>query len=75
MSPELTAKVAEYSEQYDADAMIHAQDVSNYGIQSLIVQPLGSEDGHLHFKNIFPVGTDPEAKSYIMHKSPPTTAY
>lgn len=47
MSPELIAKVAEYTVQYDADAMIHAQDVSKYGIESLIVQPLGSENGYM----------------------------
>ena len=47
MSPELIAKVAEYTAQYDADAMIHAQDVSKYGMESLVVEPLGSEDGYM----------------------------
>lgn len=47
MSPELIAKVAEYSEQYGADAIIHAQDVCQYGIQSLKVIPLDNEDGYL----------------------------
>ncbi len=90
MSPELIAKVAEYTAKYDTDAMIHAQDVSKYGIKSLIVEPLGSEDrymvkykwspeseytfivvqavkedGKLQFKDIFPIGTDIEDKSYI----------
>lgn len=93
MSPELIAKVAEYTNQYDADAMIHAQDVSKYGMESLEVQPLGSEDGYmvkykwspesdytwivvqavdidgkLQFKDIFPVGTEAEGKSYIKRK-------
>ena len=93
MSPELIAKVAEYTAKYDADAMIHAQDVSKYGIESLKVQPLGSEDGYmvkykwspeseytwivvqavdidgkLQFKDIFPVGTEAEGKSYIKRK-------
>ncbi len=47
MSPELIAKVAEYTAQYDADAMIHAQDVSKYGMESLVVESLGSEDGYM----------------------------
>lgn len=47
MSPELIAKVAEFTSKYDADAMIHAQDVSKYGIESLVVEPLGSEDGYM----------------------------
>lgn len=47
MSPELIAKLAEYTAQYDADAVIHAQDVSKYGMESLIVLPLGKEDGYL----------------------------
>ena len=47
MSPELITKVAEYTAQYDADAMIHAQDVSKYGMESLVVEPLGSEDGYM----------------------------
>lgn len=47
MSPELIAKVAEYTAKYDADAMIHAQDVSKYGMESLEVLPLGSEDGYM----------------------------
>lgn len=93
MSPELIAKVAEYTAKYDADAMIHAQDVSKYGMESLTVQPLGSEDGYmvkykwspeseytwivvqavdndgkLQFKDIFPVGTEVEGKSYIKRK-------
>ncbi len=93
MSPELIAKVAEYTAQYDADAMIHAQDVSKYGMESLVVEPLGSEDGYmvkykwlpesdytwivvqvvdidgkLQFKDIFPVGTDAEGRSYIKRK-------
>lgn len=93
MSPELIAKVAEYTAQYDGDAMIHAQDVSKYGMESLVVEPLGSEDcymvkykwspesdytwivvqavdidGKLQFKDIFPVGTEAEGKSYIKRK-------
>ncbi len=93
MSPELIAKVAEYTAQYDADAMIHAQDVSKYGMESLVVEPLGSEDGYmvkykwspesdytwivvqavdidgkLQFKDVFPVGTEAEGRSYIKRK-------
>lgn len=93
MSPELIAKVAEYTAQNDADAIIHAQDVSNYGMESLVVESLGSEDGYivkykwspesnytwivvqavdidgkLQFKDIFPVGTEVEGKSYIKRK-------
>lgn len=93
MSPELIAKVADYTAQYDADAIIHAQDVSSYGMESLVVQPLGSEDGYmvkykwspeseytwivvqavdidgkLQFRDIFPVGTEAEGKSYIKRK-------
>ncbi len=89
----MIAKVAEYTAQYDADAMIHAQDVSKYGMESLVVEPLGSEDGYmvkykwlpesdytwivvqvvdidgkLQFKDIFPVGTDAEGRSYIKRK-------
>ena len=90
MSPELIAKMAEYSEQYGADAIIHAQDVCQYGIQSLRVISLDSEDGYLvKYKwspesnetfipvrgievdgklkiiDIFPVGSEPDGKSYI----------
>lgn len=93
MSPELIAKVADYTAQYDADAIIHAQDVSRYGMESLVVQPLGSDDGYmvkykwspeseytwivvqavdidgkLQFRDIFPVGTEAEGKSYIKRK-------
>lgn len=59
MSPELIAKVAGYTAQYDADAVIHAQDVSEYGIKSLIVVPLGKDDGYLvKYK------WSPESKNY-----------
>lgn len=93
MSQELIAKVTEYTAKYDADAMIHAQDVSKYGMESLEVLPLGSEDGYmvkykwspeseytwivvqavdndgkLQFKDIFPVGTEIDGKSYIKRK-------
>lgn len=93
MSPELIAKVADYTAQYDADAIIHAQDVSRYGMESLVVQPIGSEDGYmvkykwspeseytwivvqavdidgkLQFRDIFPVGTEAEGKSYIKRR-------
>ncbi|MDE6279313.1 MAG: YbjP/YqhG family protein, partial [Paramuribaculum sp.] len=48
MSPELIAKLADYTAQYDADAVIHAQDVSKYGMESLIVVPIeGTDDGYL----------------------------
>lgn len=47
MSPELIDKLAEYTAEYDADAVIHAQDVSKYGIESLIVLPLGKDDVYL----------------------------
>ena len=39
MSPELIAKLKEVTQKYDADAIIHAQDVCEYGIQSLSVLP------------------------------------
>ena len=48
MSPELIARLADYTAQYDADAVIHAQDVSKYGMESLIVIPIeGTDDGYL----------------------------
>ncbi len=47
MSPELIKKLAGYTTKYDADAVIHAQDVSKYGMESLVVEPLGSEDGYM----------------------------
>lgn len=48
MSPELIAKLADYASQYDADAVIHAQDVSKYGMESLVVIPIeGTGDGYL----------------------------
>lgn len=47
MSPELIDKLAEYTAEYDADAVIHAQDVSKYGIESLIVLPLGKDDRYM----------------------------
>lgn len=47
MSPELISKLAKYTADYDADAVIQAQDVSKYGIESLIVLPLGKDDGYL----------------------------
>lgn len=47
MSPELIAKLAGYTSQYDADAVIHAQDVSKYGMESLTVLPLGKDDGYM----------------------------
>ncbi len=47
MSPELIAKLANYTKQYDADAVIHAQDVSKYGMESLIVVPSGKDNGYL----------------------------
>lgn len=40
MSPELIATLAEYTEQYDADAIIHAQDVNKYAIESLNIVPM-----------------------------------
>ena len=48
MSPELIGKLADYTARYDADAVIHAQDVCKYGMESLIVIPIeGTEDGYL----------------------------
>ncbi|MCM1067658.1 MAG: YbjP/YqhG family protein [Muribaculaceae bacterium] len=47
MSAELIAKLAGYTAQYDADAVIHAQDVSGYAIQSLSVYPLKNDDEYL----------------------------
>lgn len=46
MSPELIAKVDGYTQQYDADAIIHAQDVNDYAIESLTVIPM-SDDGYM----------------------------
>lgn len=40
MSAELMATLRTYAQQYDADAVIHAQDVCAYGIQSLTVAPM-----------------------------------
>lgn len=47
MSPELMAQLAEYTQQYGADAVIHAQDVCEHCIQSLIVLNMGKEDWYL----------------------------
>ncbi len=44
MSAQLIARLADYSAQYDADAVIHAQDVSKHGIESLVVLPLSREN-------------------------------
>lgn len=44
MSPELISKLADYTQQFDADAVIHAQDVCKYGIESLTVLPMGQKD-------------------------------
>ncbi len=46
MSPELIAKLKELTQKYDADAIIHAQDVCAYGVRSLIVIPQ-TEDWYL----------------------------
>lgn len=40
MSQELIAKLEAYTRKYDVDAIVHAQDVSAYGIRSLIVVAL-----------------------------------
>lgn len=47
MSPELIEKIQGYTMQYDADAVIHSQDVCEYCIESLIIVPLGKDDGYL----------------------------
>lgn len=47
MAAELIAKLAGYTAQYDIDAIIHAQDVSQYGMESLIVIPVGKDDAYL----------------------------
>lgn len=48
MSSELIAKLKDYTIQYDADAVIHAQDVSKYGVESLTVIHIeGSDDGYM----------------------------
>lgn len=39
MLPELIAKINEYTRQYGADGVIHAQDICEYCIQSLMVVP------------------------------------
>lgn len=39
-SPELIEKLNVYTQKYDVDAVIHAQDVCQYGIKSLIVCPI-----------------------------------
>lgn len=46
MSPELIAKLKDYTLQYDADAVIHAQDVCDYAIRSLTVVPM-KEDWYM----------------------------
>lgn len=46
MSPELIAKLNEYAQQSDADAVIHAQDVCDYAMQSLVVEPM-KEDWYM----------------------------
>lgn len=38
--PELIEKLNGYTQKYDVDAVIHAQDVCQYGIKSLKVRPL-----------------------------------
>ena len=40
MSPEVIDLIDKYTQQYDADALIHAQDVSKHGIETLTVIPL-----------------------------------
>lgn len=40
MPPQLIAKIAQETEQTDADAVLMAQDVSQYAIESLTVEPL-----------------------------------
>lgn len=47
MSPEVIAKVNEYTQRYDADAVIHAQDVSRYAIGSVTVEPMPDDDWYL----------------------------
>lgn len=39
-SPELIEKLRGYTQKYDVDAVIYAQDVCQYGIKSLIVCPV-----------------------------------
>lgn len=43
MSPELISKLAEYTVQTDADAIIRAQDVCGYCISSLTIEHLENE--------------------------------
>lgn len=82
MSPELIAKLAEYTKQYDADAVIHAQDVSKYGIESLIVLPMGKDDMYLvkykwspgsNYTSIPVRATDTDGKFTILDISPEDT--
>lgn len=40
MPPQLIAKIAQKTERTDADAVLMAQDVSQYGIKSLTVEPI-----------------------------------
>lgn len=47
MSPELIARLDEYTRQYDADAVIHAQDVCSYAVSSLLVLPLETHDWYM----------------------------
>lgn len=43
MTPQLIAKIARETERTDADAVIMAQDVSQYGIESLTVESLNAD--------------------------------
>lgn len=43
MSPQLIDKIAQETERTDADAVLMAQDVSQYGIKSLTVEPLNAD--------------------------------
>lgn len=46
MSPELIARISEYTIRYGADAVIHSQDVCRYAIESLTVLPM-QDNGYL----------------------------
>lgn len=78
MSPEVISKIKEYTLQYDADAVIHAQDVCEYCSKSLEVVPQGNGWYLVRYKwspqsdyTIIPVrATDADGKLMILEISP-----
>ncbi len=78
MSPELIARLKEYSQQYDVDAVVNAQDVCEYGIKSLTVVPQGEDVYMVKYKCnpeseytcIKVIASDVDGKFTIMDISP-----